>query len=82
MTDLVVDVRDRVKSYTATAGQTLFNVPFEYDAAAHVKVLHIAAANGVETVWSTSTGPLSVSPAAGESGTATLPAPCAAVVSP
>ncbi|MGB3625392.1 MAG: hypothetical protein WA989_06185 [Henriciella sp.] len=78
MADLVVDARPRFEKYTATAGQTAFNIPFEYDAASHVKVLHIAAVDGAETVYSTSSGPLAVAPQAGESGTATLPVACAA----
>ena len=78
MEDLVVDARARLKSYTATEGQSEFPIPFEYDAASHVRVLHIATADGAETVWSTTTGPLAVAPAAGENGTVTLPISCAA----
>lgn len=78
MSDLVIDARPRFEVYTATEGQTDFNIPFEYDAAAHVRVRHIALSDGAVTNYTTSSGPLSVLPASGESGVATLPVASAA----
>lgn len=77
MNELVIPADQRFRDYTATAGQTVFPVAFAYDAASHVKAIRIEA-DGTETEYSTVSGPLSVSPASGQSGTATLPVACAA----
>jgi len=76
MSDLIINNVPRFATYTATAGQTVFNVPFPYDASGAVRIRKVAALDGTVTNYPAD-GALAVSPDTGDQGVVTLPTACA-----